>query len=192
MPSRCMGLNDSQATRSIIANSKQQVTVTPKKRKRIDSDDTIRSVKKTLDSSPSVRAHAAIRIDGLAAILPEYPILICLICKTAVRPGKSIENHFRHTHRLKGQTLKSINALHSEWTLQDPLHMSPRDKGSQIIPDLKVKHGYSCKVCIYMTISKDNFGKHCSKSHPELRTSTEPQYKEVYLQTWLGGNNVQY
>jgi hypothetical protein len=78
----------------------------------LDSDDTSRSVKKTLGSSPSVQAHAAIRIDGLAAILPEYPILICLICKTAVRQGKGIENRFRHTHHLKGQTLKSNNTFH--------------------------------------------------------------------------------
>ncbi|KAI3573094.1 hypothetical protein IWW34DRAFT_596869, partial [Fusarium oxysporum f. sp. albedinis] len=122
----------------------------------------------------------------------EYPILICLICKTAVRPGKGIESHFRNTYCLKGEMLKAVNALHSEWKLQDPLHMSPRDKESRVIPDLKVQHGYSCKVCTYLTISKDNFVKHCSKRHPELRVSNERQYEEVSLQAWLGGKYVQY
>ncbi|KAF9771504.1 hypothetical protein IL306_010855, partial [Fusarium sp. DS 682] len=145
VPSRRMCLNNPQATRPMMANSKQPVTVTAKKQKRLNHDNTSRSIKKTLGSSPSIRTHATIRIDGLAAILPEYPILICLICKTEVRPGKGIESHFRHNHRLKGEMLKAVNALHSEWTLQDPLHMSPRDKESRVIPDLKVKHGYSCK-----------------------------------------------
>ncbi|EGU75252.1 hypothetical protein FOXB_14237, partial [Fusarium oxysporum f. sp. conglutinans Fo5176] len=145
VPSRHMCLNNSRATRSMMTNSKQPVTVAPKKRKRLNNDDTSRSIKKTLDSSSSIRTHTAVRIDGLAAILPEYPILICLICKTAVRPGKGIESHFRHNHRLKGEMLKAVNALHSEWTLQDPLHMSPRDKESRAVPDLKVKHGFSCK-----------------------------------------------
>ncbi|KAI3572217.1 hypothetical protein IWW34DRAFT_637998 [Fusarium oxysporum f. sp. albedinis] len=133
-------------------------------------------MKQTSESSPSVQAHVAIRIDGLAAILPLYPILICLICKTAVRPGKGIENHFRYTHRLKGQILRAVNVQHVEWTLQDPLHMSPRDKERQLIPDHIVppqaRHSWSpAKV------------EHGYKSHPELRTSTERQCEEVCLQT---------
>lgn len=192
MPSRCIGLNHSHATRSIMASSKQPLTVTPSKRKRIDSGDTACSINKALHSSPSIQTHTAIRINGLAAILPDYPILVCLICKTAVRPGKGIGSHFRNIHCLKGEMLKALNALHSEWALQDPLYMSPRDKESRVIPDLKVKHGFSCKVCIYLTISKDNFVKHCSKNHAELRTSTEKPYEEVSLQTWLGGKYVQY
>ncbi|GKU09475.1 unnamed protein product, partial [Fusarium langsethiae] len=90
VPSRRICSNNSQATTWIIANSKQPVTVTPKKRKQLNSDDTSRSIKKTLNSPTSARNHVAIRIDGLAAILPEYPILICLICKTAVRPGNVV------------------------------------------------------------------------------------------------------
>ncbi|KAF5975168.1 hypothetical protein FBULB1_7524 [Fusarium bulbicola] len=192
VPSRRMCLNNAQATRPMMMITKQPEIVAANKRKTVSDGDTSRSIKTTLGSSPSVRTHAAVRIDGLAAILPEYPILICLICKTAVRPGKGIESHYRNTHFLKGEMLKAVNALHSEWALQDPLYMSPRDKESRVIPDLKVKHGFSCKVCIYLTISKDNFVKHCSKNHAELKTSTEKQYEEVSLQTWLGGKYVQY
>jgi hypothetical protein len=192
VPSQRMRLISPQVTSPITMTRKQPAVFAAKKRNRVSYDDTSRSIEKTLGSSPSVRTHAAIRIDGLAAILPEYPMLICLICKTAVRPGKGIESHFRNIHRLKGEMLQAVNSLHLEWTLQDPLHMSPRDKESRVIPDLKVKHGYSCEVCIYLTISKDNFVKHFSKSHPELGTSNKRQYEEVSLQTWLGGKYVQY
>ncbi|KAM5360803.1 hypothetical protein ACJA88_014696 [Fusarium oxysporum] len=105
-----------QVTTPMMANSKQPVTVAGRKRKRISYDGASRSTKKTFDSSPPIPTYAAVRIDGLAAILPEYPILICLICKTAVRPGKGIESHFRHAHRVKAKMLKAVNALHSEWT----------------------------------------------------------------------------
>ncbi|KAF4435120.1 restless-like transposase [Fusarium austroafricanum] len=181
VPSRSMCSSNPQASTPPTADSKQQVTTTSRKRKRISHDGGKRSIEKTFDSSPPVLTHAAVRIDGIAAILPEYPILVCLICKAAVRPDKGIGSHFRHTHCLKGEMLKAVYALHSGRTLRNPLHMPPRDKESRAISDLKVKHGYSCKACTYLTISKDNLVKHRSQSHPELRVSDERQYEEMVI-----------
>ena len=182
-----------QASKSmplLVKNS--PLSGTGKKRKRTGNDGTTRSTETTLSSASLTSTHATIRIDGLAAILPEYPILVCLICKAAVRPGSGVENHFRGVHRLKGGMLKAVNALRSGWTLQDPLQMSPKDKGSQVISDLKVQYGYSCKICIHLTISRDGFLKHCSQHHPEAKKSGGQHYEEVALQTWLRGNHVQY
>ncbi|KAJ3454446.1 hypothetical protein MRS44_018340 [Fusarium solani] len=165
-------------------------SVIRKKPINIDKDDSPRRsvVGPLLDSL----THQAVRLEGLAAILPEYRVLVCLICKTAVRPGEAIESHFRRQHFLKGDKLKAVKTLHSGWLLLDPAAMAPMDNESQVIPELAVQHGFSCKACIYLTISRDNLLKHCCQRHPELAKSGGRNHKEVSLQTWMKGKFVQY
>jgi hypothetical protein len=185
-------LESAKAVTPVYRNDKSLGDGTTKKRKRTSVYEKSRSTESALDPSLVAPTHSAIRVDGLATILPEYRILICLICRTAVRPGEAIESHFRRTHRLKGERLKAVKVLHSGWLLQDPLTMAPMDNKSRIIPELEVQHGYSCKACIYFTISRDNVLKHYSQRHPELAKSGERNYEEVSLQTWMKGKFVQY
>ncbi|KAH7118435.1 hypothetical protein EDB81DRAFT_873174 [Dactylonectria macrodidyma] len=108
----------------------------------------------------------------------QHHILVCLLCKAAVRPGRAIENHFRH--------------LHSGWTLGDPMNMAPLDDGSKVITELAAQWGYSCKSCIYMTISRKNVLKHCAQHKPGISKANAPAWKEVLLQTFMKGRYAQY
>ncbi|KAH7199034.1 uncharacterized protein B0J16DRAFT_360609 [Fusarium flagelliforme] len=47
-------------------------------------------------------------INGVLYVLDEPRILICLLCKHAVRPGKGIEAHFRNMHKYTGNKLKAV------------------------------------------------------------------------------------
>lgn len=49
-----------------------------------------------------------LRLDGLVCILNEHNILICLLCRAAMQPGKAIERHFRNIHGTKADSLQRI------------------------------------------------------------------------------------
>ena len=51
----------------------------------------------------------------------DYQILICRLCQVVVRPGGSIETHFRQKHLLKGQVLKDIKDYYGTLELADPI-----------------------------------------------------------------------
>ncbi|KFA78363.1 hypothetical protein S40288_09973, partial [Stachybotrys chartarum IBT 40288] len=132
--------------------------------------------------------QASVRLPGLACILPEHRVLICLLCKAAVRPGAGVESHFRHEHRTKGSELAALKQLCSGWWLDDPATMAPLDDGTRAIPELRIQSGYSCKICIFRTISWSS-----NKAHSRTHGLREEQtWKEVELQTWLRGNHVRY
>jgi hypothetical protein len=57
----------------------------------------------------------------------EYQMLFCRFCKSAIRPGASIELHFRQVHQLKGKVLKDIKDFCGvmELVTRNPLHYWP-------------------------------------------------------------------
>ncbi|KAL6408084.1 hypothetical protein AUP68_08457 [Ilyonectria robusta] len=142
--------------------------------------------------TPARHIYSTVRLEGFACILPEYHILVCLLCKAAVRPGGAIESYFRHVHHLKGEILKAIKQLHSGWTLEDPMNMAPLDDGSKVVTELAAQWGYSCKSCIYMTISRKNALTHCAQHKPGISKANAPAWKEVLLQTVMRGRYAQY
>jgi RNase P subunit RPR2 len=50
----------------------------------------------------------------------KYQMLFCRLCKSAIRPGASIELHFRQVHQLKGKVLKDIKDCYGVMELADP------------------------------------------------------------------------
>jgi hypothetical protein len=144
-------------------------------------------VPKTAQASDASN-RASVRLPGLACILSEHRVLICLLCKAAVRPGAGIESHFRHMHKVKGSALVAIKHLCSGWSLNDPATMAPLDDGSRAIPELRIQAGYRCKICIFMTICRSN-----NKTHSRTHGLREEQtWSEVELQTWLRGKHTRY
>jgi hypothetical protein len=48
-------------------------------------------------------------MEDIIQLNQDYQILICRLCQAAIRPGSSIELHFRRQHQLKGQVLSYWN-----------------------------------------------------------------------------------
>jgi hypothetical protein len=59
-------------------------------------------------------------MEDIIQLNQDYQILICRLCQAAVRPGSSIESHFRQKHQLKGQVLKDIKDYYGTLELADP------------------------------------------------------------------------
>lgn len=74
------------------------------------------------------------------------------LCKAAVRPGTSIESHFRHEYQLKGKVLKDIKDYYGVMELADPKLAELPESGSIAIELLDMPNGDSCAACRYLTV----------------------------------------
>ncbi|KAF6517699.1 hypothetical protein HZS61_003260 [Fusarium oxysporum f. sp. conglutinans] len=99
-------------------------------------------------------------MEDIIQLNQDYQILICRLCQAAVRPGSSIETHFRQKHLLKGQVLKDIKDYYGTLELADPKLAATLEDNSEAIEQLVISHGYSCNACRYLTIARDNIVRH--------------------------------
>ncbi|KAL9565573.1 hypothetical protein ACKAV7_009755 [Fusarium commune] len=136
------------------------------------------------------------RFSVLAAIGIQYSISAAplavggyLAFILAVRPGSSIETHFRQKHLLKGQVLKDIKDYYGTLELADPKLAATPEDNSEAIEQLVISHGYSCNACRYLTIARDNIVRHWREAG---HGAAEERWTEVRLQTWMGGHYARY
>ncbi|KAM5358751.1 hypothetical protein ACJA88_015294 [Fusarium oxysporum] len=74
--------------------------------------------------------------DGVLHVLDEPRILLCLLCKHAVRPGRGIETHFRNKHKYMGDKIKRILSFCDKQGFQDPTKVPLPKNGTKAIPQL--------------------------------------------------------
>ncbi|KAI3578614.1 hypothetical protein IWW34DRAFT_737753 [Fusarium oxysporum f. sp. albedinis] len=128
-------------------------------------------------------------MEDIIQLNQDYQILICRLCQAAVRPGSSIETHFRQKHLLKGQVLKDIKDYYGTLELADPKLAATPEDNSEAIEQLVISHGYSCNACRYLTIARDNIVRHWREAG---HGAAEERWTEVRLQTWMGGHYARY
>jgi hypothetical protein len=134
-------------------------------------------------------------MEDIVQLNQDYQILICRLCQAAVRPGSSIESHFRRQHQLKGQVLKDIKDYYGTLELADPKLTATPEDNSQAIEYLTISKGYSCNACRYLTIAQDNAVRHwreAGHSTAAAAAAEEARWTEVRLQTWIGGRHACY
>ena len=138
------------------------------------------------------QAGGRLRLENIACILHEHNVLICLICRAAVRPGKAITPHFRKAHEMKGEPLRRVLSFCKDWSFNDPVSVAlPRD-GTRLIPELPTLFGYSCKECGFKTTSRKNMICHFSKSQHKIPKSEEARWTTDLLQSFCGGRWARY
>lgn len=130
--------------------------------------------------------------EDILLVLPEHQILLCLICKAALQPGKGISSHLRKTHSIKGETLKKRIKHYSTLPMQDPTTIPLPDNGSQRIPQLPVYNGFQCKHCPYLTINNKNIIHHCSQQGHNGEEAGKQGWDYALLQTFTSGRWTQY
>lgn len=138
------------------------------------------------------REERCLRLGDILYILRDYRVLICLICKAAIQPGQGIESHFRHLHKIKGNTLREMMTFCAGWTFEDPQATALPEHGSSAIPELAKYRGFSCKDCPYLTINRKNIGRHCRQLKHAGGKSGEEAWVEVVLQSFMRGRHVRY
>ncbi|KAI3572913.1 hypothetical protein IWW34DRAFT_837925 [Fusarium oxysporum f. sp. albedinis] len=135
-------------------------------------------------------------MEDIIQLNQDYHILICRLCQAAVRPGSSIELHFRRQHQLKGQVLKDIKNYYGTLELADPKLTATPEDNSQAIQYLTISKGYSCNACRYLTTAKDNAVRHWREAGHSIAVAAavaeEARWTEVRLQTWIGGKHACY
>ncbi|EXK26248.1 hypothetical protein FOMG_17150 [Fusarium oxysporum f. sp. melonis 26406] len=104
--------------------------------------------------------------DGVLHVLDKPRILLCLLCRRAVQPGRGIENHFRNTHKYTGDKLKGMLSFCDKQAFQDPTNVPLPENGSKAIPQLPKLGGFSCDYCDFLSIDKSNLRRHCSSCKP--------------------------
>jgi hypothetical protein len=131
-------------------------------------------------------------MDGVLHVLDKSRILICLLCKYAIRPGKGIETHFRNMHKYTGDKLKGILSFCDEQVFRDPTKVPLPDNGSKAISQLPKLGGFSCDYCEFLSIDKSNLRHHCSQCKPQDRKAGDKGWKHVILQRFVKGSSVRY
>ncbi|KAH9230326.1 hypothetical protein K456DRAFT_1773637 [Colletotrichum gloeosporioides 23] len=120
-----------------------------------------------------------------------HRILLCRLCRSAVRPGPGLEDHFRHVHRVKGQELREIKYYVADMDLLDSFHVALPGDGSAPIGGLDSIRGYGCRRCRYYTRARDNMTRHW-RTAGHVPTDVGHGWKEVLLQTWSRGRYARY
>jgi hypothetical protein len=150
----------------------------------------------TRSEVPLPAVHAGNRhfvfADGVLYVLDEPRILICLLCRHAVRPGRGIETHFRNTHKYTGDKLKAVLSFCDKQGFQDPTKVPLPANGSKAIPQLQKLGGFSCKYCDFLSIDKSNIRRHCNQCKPPDRKAGDKGWKDVTLQRFAKGSSVRY
>lgn len=84
-------------------------------------------------------------------------VLLCLICRAGIKPGKGVASHFRNRHKLTGKELQAVLSFASTIPhVSDPATVElPHDHSAPIqhLPQLK---GYSCTSCRHLTVNEKN------------------------------------
>ncbi|KAH7261579.1 hypothetical protein BKA59DRAFT_488953 [Fusarium tricinctum] len=130
--------------------------------------------------------------DGVLYVLGEPRILICLLCKQAVRPGRSIEAHFRNIQKYTGDKLKAVLSFCDKQGFQDPTKVPLPANGSKAIPQLPKLGGFSCDNCNFLSFDKSNIRGHRNQCKPQDRKTGEKGWKDVILQSFVKGSSVRY
>ncbi|KAK2122363.1 hypothetical protein NOF04DRAFT_1374394 [Fusarium oxysporum II5] len=84
-------------------------------------------------------------IDGVLYVLKKPRILICRLCRYAVRPDRGIETHFRKIHKYTGNKLKAVLSFCNKQGFQDPTKVQLPENGSKAIPQLPKLGGFSSR-----------------------------------------------
>ena len=124
---------------------------------------TVQAYKNSIQSgtlNPAKRAEKEI-----VPYLANYEVLLCLLCKNALKPKKGIEDHLRNSHQLKGEELRNILLQCATFLVQDPGLIPLPANGSRAISQLPVYGGYMCNYCVYLTTNRNSIVSHCSKRH---------------------------
>lgn len=114
-----------------------------------------------------------------------WQILICLTCKHAVTK-KALKIHLREIHSLKMKeysplllAVSSLPTIENSNDFPIPLH------DSSPVDGLAISTGFKCNNCEEMSsVSKSHVSTHVFNKHPGVRTSTDPGYRQVSLQSW--------
>lgn len=133
-----------------------------------------------------------VRLDNVLCIVTEHRILVCLVCRTAVRPEKVIECHFRGVHGKKGEVLKRILSFCAGWSFEDPSTVVLPWDGRSAIPELPIYSGYSCDECLFKPSSYQVIVQHYSQVKHTATESNRRKWRAVSLQTLVGGKFARY
>ncbi|KJZ69993.1 hypothetical protein HIM_10604 [Hirsutella minnesotensis 3608] len=154
-------------------------------------NDLVQPTKANNDAQMNHR-RARVRLDNVLCIITEFRIIVCLLCRTAIRPEKGIERHFRSVHGEKGEALKRILLFCAGWSLQDPSTIALPSDGCSAIPELPIYNGYACDECLFKTSCYKVIVQHYSKVRHSITESDRRKGRAVLLQTFLGGKFARY
>ena len=138
------------------------------------------------------KATAVLSVIGIIKVYEPSNVLLCLWCKTAVPPGKSVETHFRKIHKETGARLANIlRFASSRPSLCDPATAELPCDGAIQVEGLHVYHGYSCTECRYLTTNRKNIATHWTRlGHRSINGQTE--FTKVLIQTFSSRRYARY
>lgn len=130
------------------------------------------------------------KLGDLLCILSEHRILLCLICRAGLKPGKGIETHFRRRYGQKGDTLRRILSFCSGRSLEDPESVVIPGNGSQPIPELRTYNGYRCSACGHLTMGRSNMSTHWTAAKHIAKSKKCDRWPRVLLQSFGSCNQL--
>ncbi|CVL08865.1 uncharacterized protein FMAN_14102 [Fusarium mangiferae] len=133
-------------------------------------------------SSQHLQARSDLWIDKVLCVLLKHQVLICLLCRAAVKPDGGIVSHFRRAHQFKGVELQQITAFCAGRSFQDPFTVPLPKNGSKLIPELPKWRACSCKHCNYITINRQNMSTHLTKLKHPTQADGKPDWVYVVVQ----------
>lgn len=116
-------------------------------------------------------------------------VLVCKQCRHGVHAeGRSLEDHFRVSHRLPKRKIDEILYLAAQHggTADPKVAELPAD-GNAPVEDLDVREGFRCGGCRFLTRSFKVLRKH--QNHGGQGCTG---HEEVRLQTWVGARYARY
>ncbi|KAH7239546.1 hypothetical protein BKA59DRAFT_403250 [Fusarium tricinctum] len=120
-------------------------------------------------------------INGILYILNKPRILIYLLCRHAIRPGRGIKARFQNIHKYTGNKLKAVLSFCGNQEFQDPTKVPLPANGNKAIPQLLKLGGVSCDYCEFLSIDKSNVRNHHNQCQARHGRTGEKGWRYVIL-----------
>ena len=105
-------------------------------------------------------------VDQRVLYLPEYRVLICRSCELSIRPGDGIKRHLMDFHLTWPLSLRKSIAVYASQLRLAPLQdVTPPDRQSPPIRELKVYDGYYYCTYTYLCGTEKSMQEHCKRDH---------------------------
>lgn len=118
-----------------------------------------------------------------------HNLVVCVECRRALTPGDGAIDHLRNTHQLSGTILKDIEDYLDLGQANNPKTIELPVNGGPPQPVIRVKDGFKCRACPFITTSEKIANTHWRSA---AHTLEGRRYTKVRVQSWMGGRFARY
>ena len=135
---------------------------------------------------------AGLQPSNMLDYLPQYRVVLCVICHYAVPPS-ALSRHMKDLHHIYRGERRSLLELAATLDLAEPEEVLLPEPHEPPVKSIPVEDGVACRgdECGYLSVTTKRMKWHWATAHNE-KAYEGTHWNPVKLQTFFRGNNLRY